>query len=125
MKPIFEIDGVDFAWILGEGGIQWSRNDLDSERTGRSLSGKMFRVRVAMKRKLSIGKCKRLTTEQLVALNTALYPPLIRVKFLDAITGQPYEGTFYGSSVESTTQIYDDITKETYWEGTTFSLIEQ
>lgn len=125
MKPVLKFDGVDFTWILGEGGIRWSRNDLDSAKTGRNLSGHMNRTRVAVKRKLVISNCKRLTTAQIKALNAAIYPPMIRVTFLDAITGVEYTGTFYGSSVEATTQIYDDVTDETYWVGTSFSLIER
>lgn len=125
MKPIFKIDGVDFAWILGEGGIRWSRNDLDADKTGRNLKGDMTRKRVAVKRKLVIDNCKRLTTAQIKALNGAIYPSMVKVSFLDAITGAEYTGTFYGSSVEAATQIYDELADETYWEGTAFSLIER
>jgi len=125
VKPLFEIDGVDYTWILNEGGLRWSRNDLDSDKTTRNLSGTLNRKRVAVKRKLVINGCKRMTTEQIAALNKSLYPPMISVRFLDAITGGYYTGTFYGSSVEATTQIYDATTNETYWEGTSFSLIER
>lgn len=125
MKPIFKIDGVDFAWVLGEGGIGWSRNDLDSDHTKRNLKGDLNRKRVAVKRKLVFDNCKRLTTEQIRSLNAALYPPLIQVSFLDAITGKEYTGAFYGSTVGATTQIYDETAGETYWEGTSFSLIER
>lgn len=124
-KPVFIIDGVDYTWILGAGGIKWTRNDLDSDKTVRTLDGTMQRTRITTKRKLSISKCKRMTTAQLSQLNNALFPTFIQVTFLDAITGAPYTGTFYGSSVEATTQIYDDVADETYWENTTFSLIER
>lgn len=63
-----------------------------------------------------------LTTEQIVALNAALQPVFITVKYLDPIDGITTR-TFYGSTVESTTQITMD--GETYWTGTTFNLIEQ
>lgn len=125
MKPILKFDGVDFTWILGEGGIKWSRNDLDSQKTGRNLNGEMGRKRVAVKRKLVFDNCKRMTTAQIRALNAAIYPPMLRVTFLDAITGEPYTGTFYGSTVEATTQIYDAASDETYWDGASFSLIER
>ena len=125
MKPVLKIDGVDFAWILNEGGISWSRNDLDSEKTGRLLNGDLYRKRVAVKRKLRISNCKRMTTAEINKLNKALYPELITVEFLDPIVGGYYKGVFYGASVEATTQIYDDTDDETYWEDTSFSLTER
>lgn len=121
-KPIFLIDGVDFSFILTEGSIQWSRNDIDSDKTGRStLNGQMLRKRITYKRKLRISSGKRLDTATMIALNKALLPATIKVTFLDALLGQVTK-EFYGSSVEATTQIY--MNGETYWTGTTFALIE-
>lgn len=121
MKPVFEIDGKDFSWVLAEGGLKWSRNDLDSEKSGRSLSGAMQRSRIGIKRKLSVS-CMRMPTVKLMELNAALLPTFVKVKYLDAIDGVCTK-TFYGSTVEATTQIYMD--GETYWAGTTFNLIER
>lgn len=121
MEAIFKIGGQDFTDILPEGAIKWSRNDLDSEESARTLDGMMHRTRIAMKRKLSITTA-RLSTEQIIELNTALQPAFISVTYLDPIDGITTR-TFYGSSVESTTQITMD--GETYWTGTTFNLIEQ
>ena len=126
MKPVLKIDGADFSWILNEGGIIWSRNDLDSEKTTRSqLSGEMIRKRIAIKRKLRIGNCRRMDTGQMKSLNVALMPEFIEVEYLDPIIGGVYKGTFYGSSVEATTQVYDEFEKKTYWENTSFSLTEK
>lgn len=121
MEAVFKIDGVDFTRLLDESGIQWSRNDLDADSTGRNLNGVMQRKRVAVKRKLSIS-CKHMDTDTITALNKALYPQFVSVTYLDPIDGETTR-TFYGSSVETTTQTV--INGETYWEGTTFSLIER
>lgn len=121
MKPIFEIDGKDFSWILEEGGIKWSRNDLDSEKSGRSLSGFMQRSRIGVKRKLSVS-CKQMSTAKLMELNAALLPTFIKVKYLDAIDGVTTK-TFYGSTVEATTQVC--VGGETFWTGTSFNIIER
>lgn len=121
MEALFIIDGQDFTYMIPEGAIKWSRNDLDSEETGRTLDGVIHRTRIAIKRKLSITTMP-LTTEQIIALNAALQPVFITVKYLDPIDGITTR-TFYGSTVESTTQITMD--GETYWTGTTFNLIEQ
>ena len=121
MKAIFKIGEEDFSRLVEEGGIKWSRNDLDAEGAGRSLNGTMRRKRVAVKRKLSF-TCWRMDTETIMALNRALYPQFINVTYLDPIDGVSTR-TFYGSSVESATQVV--INGETYWEGTTFALIER
>lgn len=121
MVAVFKIDGKDFTDILPEGALKWSRNDLDSDQTGRTLDGIMHRTRIAIKAKLSI-TTKRLTTQKLMELNAALKPAFISVTYLDPIDGVVTK-KFYGSSVESTTQIVID--GETYWTGTTFNLIEQ
>ena len=125
MKPVFKIDGKDFSWILNEGSISWSRNDLDSDKTNRMMNGDLFRSRIAVKRKLKISNCKRMTMAEIKSLNDALYPPLIRIEVLDPLAGGAYTGTFYGSTVESTLQVYDRTADETYWENTAFSLTQK
>lgn len=121
MTAIFKIGSTDFTRLLPESGIIWSRNDLDSEKSARTMDGIMHRSRIAVKRKLSI-KCRRMDTETMIRLNNALLPQLIEVTYLDPIDGVTTR-TFYGSSVEATTQMTMD--GVTYWEGTSFSLIER
>jgi hypothetical protein len=121
VSAVFKIDGTDYTKRIVEGGIKWARNDLDSQESGRTLDGVMHRTRIASKIKLTIS-CMRMTTSQIQALNTALAPAFIKVTYLDPINGVITK-IFYGSSVEATTQIVQD--GETYWEGTTFDLIEQ
>lgn len=120
MEAVFKLDGVDFAALIEEGGIKWSRNDLDADSTGRDLTGRMRRKRVAVKRKLGF-TCMRMDTQTMRRLNEALMPQSVKVTYLDPVDGVSTR-TFYGSSVESTTQIV--INGETYWVGTAFSLIE-
>ena len=121
-KPIFLIDGVDVSFILTEGSIQWSRNDIDTSKTERStLDGRMHRKRLAVKRKLRVSSGKRLDTATMIALNKALLPETVKITYLDAILGEVTK-EFYGSTVEATTQIF--MCGETYWEGTTFTLTE-
>ncbi len=121
MEAILKIGDKDFTRLLSEGGIQWSRNDLDSDKSGRTLDGVMHRSRVAVKRKLTV-ECMRMDTQTIMDLNRALLPKFVTVTYLDPIDGVTTR-TFYGSSVESTTQIV--LEGETYWEGTRFSLVER
>lgn len=120
MEAVFKINDKDFTHLLEEGGLQWSRNDLDAEATGRDLAGRMRRKRVAVKRKLAL-TCLRMDTATIKELNEALLPQSVRVTYLDPLDGVTTR-TFYGSSVEATTQVVID--GETYWNGTTFNLIE-
>lgn len=120
MEATFKLNDIDFSNLLEEGGIKWSRNDLDADATGRDLTGRMRRKRVAVKRKLAF-TCLRMDTATMKRLNESLMPQTVKVTYLDPIDGISTR-TFYGSSVEATTQIV--INGETYWEGTTFSLIE-
>lgn len=84
----------------------------------------MYRKRLTVKRKLTIDNVKRLTTAQIVALNAEMNRTSFTCTVLDAITGAPREMKCYNSTVESATQIYDSVNDETYWEGTSFSVIE-
>lgn len=121
MQAVLIINGQDFTDFLLAGAIGWSRNDLDSADTGRTLDGIMHRTRIAMKRKLAF-TCRELTTDEIMRLNEALSPTFVQVTYLDPMSGVITK-TFYGSTVESTVQMsYDG---ETYWTGTTFNLIEQ
>ena len=108
MKAIFKVGDKDLTSLLVEGGLKWSRNDIDSELTKRSkLTAKMYRKRLAVKRKLSVA-CKRMTTTEIHELNQAILPVVTK--------------DFYGSSVDATTQI--SIGDETYWDGVGFNIIE-
>lgn len=124
-KPIFQLNGNDWTHILNEGSIHWARNDIDTKNTGRSnVTAAMYRKRLAMKRKLTIDNVKRLTTAQIAALNAEMNRNSFTCTFLDAITGQAYTATCYNSTVESATEVWDELHNETYWEDVTFSVIE-
>lgn len=121
---LLQIGSTDWSWILLEKSIKWSRNDLDSDDAGRTLDGVMHRSRVAIKRKIEVQDCKRLTIAQMAQLNSDLMPETVTLKFLDAITGEIYTGEFYGSSVSAALLTYDEDNDTGYWEDYSFSLTE-
>lgn len=122
MKAIFKVGDKDLTSLLVEGGLKWSRNDIDSELTKRSkLTAKMYRKRLAVKRKLSVS-CRRMTTAEVKELNQAILPEKISVTYLDPLEGQVVTKDFYGSSVDATTQI--TMGDEVYWDGVSFNIIE-
>lgn len=119
---ILKIGDLDITEFVSSGGIGWERNDIDSDKTTRMISGNMYRKRVTKKRKLSISLL-RLTTEQLQKVITAIAPEFISVTYLEPEACAQVTKTFYGSSVSSTTWMtIDDIT---YWEGTKFNIVEK
>ena len=122
MKAILKIGDKDFTRLLTEGGLKWSRNDIDSELTKRSkLTAKMYRKRLAVKRKSPVS-CKRTTTAEVKELNQAILPEKISVTYLDPLEGQVVTKDFYGSSADATTQI--TMGDEVYWDGVSFNIIE-
>lgn len=126
MKPVFKLNGNDWTHILNENSIHWTRNDIDTDNTARSnLTGALYRKRLVMKRKLTIDNVKRLTTEQLVALNAEMNHDSFTCTFVDAITGTEYTMGCYNSTVEATTQVYDELHDLIYWEDAKFTVIEK
>lgn len=121
ITPTFKIDSVEFIQHILKGGIKWSRNDIDEDGSGRTLDGVMHRARIATKRKLTV-TMERLTQGEIQTVTAALGPEFISVTFVDPALGSTTK-TFYGSQIDSTTQRFID--GEVYWEGTSFSLIEQ
>lgn len=87
-KACFIVDTTkDFTAYIVEGGIQWSRNDIDSKLTKRSnLTAKMYRKRLAIKRKLTV-TCRRMTTAECHELNTAICPEVICLRWLYGAEG--------------------------------------
>lgn len=128
MRPVFKLNGNNWLWILNENSIHWSRNDLDSENTGRSeLTGEMARKRITSdpKRKLTIDNIKRLTTSELAALNAEMNREFFTCTIIDGITGAERTMTCYNSTVEAATQVWDELTDELYWDDITFPIIEK
>lgn len=121
MNATLQIGGLDLTELVAEGGLKWSRNDLDSDKSGRTLDGVMHRTRVAMKRKLSV-TLRRLDTQQLMAVNQALAPQFVTVTYLDPLDGAATR-VFYSSTVEAAVQTVAG--GRTFWDGVTFSLIER
>lgn len=124
MKPCLIIDGVDFTYLLNANSLKWSRNDIDSESTGRNtLNAAMRRYRLATKYKLEVSNLKRMTTEETKALSKALKPQIITVKTLSFDEGI-VERDFYNSSINAATAYYDNNIGDTLWDDVSFSITE-
>lgn len=115
-----KINGHDYSSHVEAKGYGWSRNDLDSEKTGRTKDGTLRRVKVATKRKLTY-TVFHMTREQLAALDDDLSLPTVTVTYLD-LHGER-TGEFYCSSFAVELEEFDN-SGAGHWSGATFSLTE-
>ena len=80
------INGMDITNYIAEGGVKWSRNDIDGTNAGRNLLGNMIRDRVATKIRLDI-TCRKLSYQELKTLNGLLYPEYVSASYDDPLLG--------------------------------------
>ena len=113
------INGHDYSRYIERKGYGWTRNDLDSENTGRTKDGKMRRDKVATKRKLSYS-VMNMTRAQRAQLDNDLSAPTFSATYLDLYGRQTR--TFYTSSFSCTLNELLDGDGE--WGDASFSLIE-
>lgn len=118
---VFKIDNVDFSDVLAEGGLVWTRNDLDADGTGRDLNGDLIRKRVASKVTLKV-QTLPLMTSRISALLTAIYPESFSVTYTDPQAGTQATKTMYANNVPATCQrAYGNTI---LWDAINFSLVE-
>lgn len=116
------INGEDITDLIEEGGARWSRNDIDSPKSGRkTMNGEMERSRVAIKYRVDF-TIRRLNDEQVNRLMKLIEPVFVTYE-----TFSPYEGhviaTVYSNNVPATQEMIDEKTGTSYWTGITFPLI--
>ena len=94
---------VDITPLIAWQGLTFSRNDVESVNSGRDMSGRMHRGRVAVKEKMNINTVQ-LTKAQVSSLETLLYPQTIQVRVT------PYPRT----NAAHTMSMYTNNVKTTY-----------
>lgn len=119
---VFKIDGVDFSRFIADSGIAWSRSDLESDKAGRTLDGKMHRGRVATKIRLDITCLPQNAANTSLILN-AIYPEFVTVEYDDPMYGHVTKTMYSNNNPAKLVTVYDD--GEMLWDGITFPLIEQ
>lgn len=113
------INGHDYSQYVERKGYGWSREDLDSEKTGRTKDGKMRRDKITTKRKLSY-TVMNMSRALLSQLDNDLSVPTFSATYLDLHGKQTR--TFYTSSFSATLQELVDEDGE--WGDASFKLIE-
>lgn len=116
------IDGTDITPYIKYQGVKWSRNDVDGVNTGRTLSGKMVRDRVATKIRLDI-TCRPITSDQLRILLNLITPEFVSVTYDDPQDGVVTR-TMYSNN-NSAEFLLARRSGTEYWHNISFPLIEQ
>lgn len=116
------INGVDMTPYIAYGGLKWSRNDIDSPNTGRSMDGLMHRGRVATKIRLDV-TCRLLKADELRTVLTTILPEYVTVTYDDPMYGRVTK-TMYSNNNPAVYQLNKGNGVE-YWSGVTFPLIER
>ena len=94
---------IDITPLIKYGGLTFSRNDVESPDSGRTLDGLMHRGRVAVKEKMEVQTIP-LNKTQIASLETLLYPETIEVRV------NPYPQT----NASKTMTMYTNNVKSTY-----------
>ena len=118
----FKINGTDIAKYIAYKGLKWTRNDIDSAKAGRTLSGKMNRGRVCMKVKIEI-KCIPLKQEDVTKLLKLINPEYVQVEYVDPLLGHR-KVQFYSNNVPTTFCI-QDTDGNLLWDDLSFPLVER
>lgn len=116
---ILVINGHDYSGKIKRKGVGWSRNDLDSDKTGRTKNGVMRRDKITTKRKLSY-ELMNMTREELAQLDTDLSAATFTAKYLD-LHGVMTK-SFYCSTFAATLASVSDTDSE--WDSASFSMTE-
>lgn len=121
--PYIKIGGVDITKYIAQGGLKWSRNDIDSANAGRTLSGQMNRGRVTQKMKLEI-KCKPLLTSETQVLLKLINPEYVTVDYIDPMFGERTGVQFYSNNVPASL-LFIDPDGVGHWKDISFPLVER
>ena len=114
---------TDMIPYLAEGGLKWSRNDIDAAGSGRDTQdGLMHRARVAIKARIDC-TCRPLTETELSTVLSVINPEWLQVQYTDPITNTLVTKKMYSNNIPATFQLMRGTTQ--LWAGVTFPLIEQ
>ena len=122
--PYFKINGVDILHLTEQNGIEWSRNDNDSAKAGRTMDATMHRGRVAIKFKANV-KCLPMNREDELALMQLILPEFVTVETNMHPLYTVHSARYYSNNVPATIATADPDTGEMLWEGISFPLVEQ
>lgn len=116
---VLVINGHDYSRYVEAKGLDWSRNDLDSDKTIRTKDGRMRRDKITTKRKLSYAMMN-MSRELMAQLDDDLSADTFSATYRDLHGTQTRE--FYCSSFSAT--LSDVQNENDIWMDATFNVIE-
>lgn len=118
---VFKTNGHDYSRYVEVGGYSWTRNDLDSENTGRTTwDGLMHRSKITEKRTCAFTVLSGTPRAVLAQLDDDLRRNTFEAEYMD-LHGQQTRN-FYCSSFKVTMEsAYDE---DGQWGGGSFNVIE-
>lgn len=122
--PFFRVNGVNILPLVKEGGMKWSRNDVDSPSSGRTMDAVMHRSRVAIKWRADF-EIMDLPTNVCNALLNLILPVFVEVETNQHPLYGYYAGQYYSNNVPATAVYIDKKTGNARWTGISFPLIER
>lgn len=123
MDMTLTVNGVDMVPYVAYGGFKWQRSDIDASDSGRDLTGRMRRARVATKVRLDI-TCRLLKSDEAQTVLSAIMPEYVTVSYYDPQAGAVVSKTMYSNNNPASFQIRKK-DGTVWWSGITFPLIEQ
>lgn len=118
------IDGEDFTgYIDANGGYGVTRNDVESDKAGRTMDATMHRDRIAVKMKLQI-KCRPLTGAECKKLLNAIYPEYVTITYNDPRVGIRDNVEMYSNNVPAEF-LFTKPDGTEWWKGVSFPLVER
>lgn len=117
---ILVINGHDYTRYIADDGYDWSRDDVDSEKTVRVKTGSMRRDKITEKRNLSF-RMLPMPEELAAQLDTDLHAPEFSVQYQD-LHGQQTRKFYCTKFPAKLRQVFRDGTQ--MWDGISFNLHE-
>lgn len=122
--PYFKINGVDILPYTKDSGIKWQRNDVESQKAGRTMDAVMHRGRVAIKFRAEFELLDLCTKDARMIMNLIL-PEYVEVETNEHPLYDYLITSFYSNNVPATCMTIDKETGDAIWTGISFPLIEQ
>ena len=116
---VLVINGHDYSKHISRKGVDWKRNDLDSEKTKRTKDGKLRRDKITTKRTVGY-KLINMTQSMLSQLDADLSAETFSARYLD-LHGIMTK-VFYCSSFSAQIEEIDGETVK--WGSASFTMIE-
>ena len=119
---VLTIDNLNIVPYIAQGGLKWSRNDIDAPNTGRTMDGLMHRGRVTTKIRLDI-TCRPLTASELRTVLNAILPEYVTVVYDDPMYGRVTKVMYANNNPAS--YLLQRPNDDDLWTNVTFPLIER